>query len=559
MQHCEKTVYLTDTHCADCGEQLKEQHTLKTVQELQPNILNDLKLYSPDADIITGKITFMYYYKRISTKGDSKKQYGYWWVSVEDLNENVFQLSIDGESESFKALKEGDVVSLISPTEYTLHYKIVDAKDKKTVKNNLFSPAVVAHNTNGQRSVIDNVLFPKNKTEVWFYIPLAVIVFCITLFGFHSHIGLAVFIMVLFTVPCLIWEIKRSKRVDEIALDHYQSVQKVVKAVLSITLEDLGYDKYARLPEPSDVVCVSCHCRIKNNVAHCYHCGAVQQKDVDFDLITDEQKAAITHIPIADFQLQLMRDYTLKSSTPYVHRNVLVKNEKGELQHECVLARVIDKVHKSDENKYTTTPRNEGNVRLSYLTAQNDDGITSKKIDQSFEGQLILETADFSILIVPVNKAIFESVDQGHWIFYAQSTVNMSQSKQQYQEAAYNLSTSTSFASKSVTKYSYITNDWMVLLLLTIAIIGKFLFTDADYIHVIEIAPFLDYGVYISEDITNLPLILFGVFFAGLSILTSVYALINGAKQKRSVAALYEKIATFKKDRKQIQQQINKL
>ncbi|MBQ4833147.1 hypothetical protein J8L70_07835 [Pseudoalteromonas sp. MMG010] len=574
MQHCQQPIYVSDSHCSECGDALRQKRTLKTALDLQSDLFDELKQYYSNPVVITGKVTSMDYYKRKYSSSNTNLMYGFWWLNVEDAQGNTTQISINAEVDGFKSLKKGDVVSLISPSECTLNHRVAYAEDRRIVKHNVFAPAVVLHNDEGQRSHQDSLLNAGDRPSSWLFLVTFFAVLLGLIFAVDVPGGPATAAAAILSVIVLIFELNRTAKLHKRDLARYESVKKVVKSVLSMSMYDFGYDYYMRPAKDNDVICIGCQQRISGDVAHCYRCGVKQKKAVLLDKANDEsaqvsselEKAIGSHTTysVADYQQQLMDEYSLKYVTPYIHKNVLAKHDKGEVQVDCMFAKVIDKVQKSnvDHSKthYTTTTRTDTYVGNSFRGSSYKTHVeTYERRNSSLQGQLILETSDYKVLKLSVAEDLLGSADVGDWVFYAQSYIQMDDSRDGYREVAYNVSKDVMFKSQAITEYGYRANEWVVWTLLICAVIATFVFDRGDYDGLLNAMSFIPYSRFVDEMITYLPLGIFAVFLGVITIWASIHAIGNSNRQKRSIAKLYTLMGKFKSDFKQIKERISQL
>lgn len=567
MQHCKQAIYVTDNHCADCGEQLKEKRTLKTALELKPDLLTDLRKYHPKAYVITGKITSMHYYKRKYSDKESNLFYGYWWLTLEDREGCVHQLSVDSEAKYLKSLVKGDVLSLIITEPYQLNHPIANNNDKKIVCNNTFAPLVVAHKTDSQYSAIHKSVSPKDKKTAIMWLLVFLGVFFGAIFGSNLKLEVVAGIAITLSVLTFIWELTHAKKLQKIDQARYETTKQEIDSLLHITYKQLGYDWYTRAQQKNDIFCTGCNKRISNSVEYCYWCGdkkVIATKSMATADSEEQVKSGDIINNVAQLELQLMQEYSFEYSSKYTHKNVLVSNDKGTIHHECTLAKVVDKIQHVDVDhsvtSYSNTTRTDTYQRGIFQKSEYDTTYTHyESRSSSLTGLLILETADYSILKLTVSENMLASVDVGDWYFYATSLVEMKDSQDNYLEYAHNVTKDIVYKGESVTKYGYVSNEILVFILFIAATICTFVFDEKDYIPLLKTVPLPEFVLRSITDITYAPLALFGVFMGITIIWSSLHWLTNTVKQKRSVAKLRKKIATFKKDFNTIKQKISQL
>ncbi|TMN71983.1 hypothetical protein CWB85_08975 [Pseudoalteromonas sp. S1727] len=578
MQHCQQAIYVTDNHCADCGEKLNEKPQLLSVEDIHPGVLDKLKKISPDAQMLTGIIKSMFYYKRQYKNANDNMLYGFWWLEVEDKNGVMHQFNIDAEKEILADLKKGDTITVFQPTQLFLTHKIATKEAKRKVLNNDFYPIVTAHFASSQRRSWDSAVNDKyqGSTGLWFIISLVMMI------GLLCFTELEFLHATLLTLPVLIgilfMEIRRNKKEKLKKYTFYNYAKEVAEQILSTSKHQLGYDRLSRAHTNADIMCSGCQKRISSEALHCYECGEKQPHNTSDSpektahLSSNNEHVAHVTKPssIAELETELMREFSSEYNNTYTHKNILGRNESGKIFHQTMLGKVIDKSQdaKSSQSERTvtrtyTTETYRGGVHVDTNETVHTD--TYRNRHTSLSGELTLSTASGKIYTLNASEDIIGSVDLGDWIFYAYSNLETTHYNERYREYCHNITKQLNYQSSSVTEFSMSKGVGLTILLGIIAAACTAYFEPRDYFRAMkEFLPAntlwqLEQYPFILDNIHFFPIALFCLFILLVAPIATIYAMINSSRLGRSVSKLKKMISKFQREYESVAQRINKL
>lgn len=588
MQHCQNTVYATDLHCSDCGEALEQKREMHTVEELNPNLLVDVRQYSPQASVVTGVIRSMYYYKRRHKTSKDDMLYGFWWLDVEDKNGKIHQFSVDAEKDVIANLQKGNVITAFQDTPLRLNYRIASNEAAKVVKNNRYMPIVIVHYADQQYRSWDKSInkYYAGGTVAW--LVASIIMFLVMLFAAKLEFLHALFATLPVTIGVFIAEHNYHKKAKARKEAHYNAICAATDVIHSTTQHQLGYHMLARTPSKSDVICISCQQRISKDAAHCYCCGVKQTLEAlppvaEQSPGTEVQSLSLPHavapmsvqptsvnpVSIAELEHAVMQEYSVDYRTDYVHKNVWARDENGTIRHRAVLGRVLDKAqsaHAKETQRIVTTTETKKTYRGPEHIATDVTKRTEVYRNRSttLNGEIALETISGEPYIFKAGEDLLGSVDIGDWIYYAYSDVNTERYSEYYREYAVNISKDIHYGHSSVERFGMV-HGYTRMVLLGLTSVGlAWYFEPRDFYPLINsVVP--DAGIKL---LNQFPMVVkhFDMFPVALVILLGVvtavwgliYSQVNTSRLKRSVKKLEAMLNKFSKERGKVTEQINK-
>ncbi|QLJ10244.1 hypothetical protein [Pseudoalteromonas sp. JSTW] len=585
MQHCQNTVYATDLHCCDCGEALEQKRQMHTVEELNPDLLAEVKHYSPQACTITGVVKSMYYYKRRYKTNNDDMLYGYWWLEVEDKHGHIHEFSVDAEKEVIANLQKGNVITAFQPSPLTLNYRIANNDAIKVVKNNRFMPIVIVHFADQQYRSWDSSINRVYTGGTVLWLVLGFITFLVMLFAAKLEFVPALLATLPVAIGVFIAEHKYHKKAKAKKEAHYDAILAATDVMLSTSQNQLGYHMLARLPSKSDVICISCQQRISKDAAHCYCCGVKQHVEPVASVLADDEQStenqtvsaerkAESHLvkptTIADLEHAIMGEYSLDYKTNYVHKNVWARNEKGTIRHRAVLGKVLDKAQSAHANETretvttteTTTTYRGGNYVGTDVTERVQ---VYRNRSTTLKGEIMLETASGEPYIFKAGEDLLGSVDVGDWVYYAYSDVETQRYSKYFREYAVNVSKDIKYDYSSVKRFGMVHGfNRMVMLGLTSIGLAWYLDPQDFYPLVNALVPdagieLLDQYPQVVEHLDGFPVVVFIVLSVVTGLWGFMYSLANGTRLKRSVKKLESTITKFSKEYGNILERIKKL
>jgi len=560
MLHCEKEVFISDDYCGECGEVLENNLSLKTIEEIDSGILSELKSLYKSAYIITGEVVSSYYYKRKYKDKENNLIFSYWWLTILDKSGAIVKISLEAKSFDNENIQKGDVITLLKPRLFTLAYKICDKKDKLIVTNNEIAMCFVTYKDEFQNAILHPDLKPEKPVPtIWIFLSIAT--FLGTFLGTFFYNGIsdenalnALIISVLATISFGIIELLINKESYDLKVSQYETIKKTIKNIGNISLEQLGYNTFSREKSESDVICFQCKCRINSGIEFCYLCGNKQNHILNLE---SNSESAILNIPlkVADIENDLKQTYYLNYTSSYIHKNVLVFNDKGKINHQCILSKVIEKNvndYVSDQTIITETTTNyeTRNDRGDFRGSRNEVSTKSKRTrTTNLYGSLLLESHNNKNHTLHLSEQILGSTDVGDWLIYASSTVLMDDSADNYDELVINLSKNKYYKTDTVLNYDYKSGVVFMILLLLLSVGLTFFIEPSKYL------PLLSY----QEDIKYLPLAIFTIFAFGVKVMSSIYAASNKKRLKNSLGKLKNHIDLFKKNKGEIMGEIKNI
>lgn len=577
MQHCQQAIYVTDNHCADCGEQLKEKPQLLSVEDIHPGILDDLKNIAPDAQLLTGIIKSMFYYKRRYKNSNDNMFYGFWWLEVEDTKGVIHHFNIDAEPEILADLKKGTAITVFHPGAMILTHKIAAKDAKQRVTNDDFYPIVIAHYDKKQHRSWHESINKDFQSSYFLWFLISLIMMVGLLFFTELEFLHATFITLPVLIGVLLMEISNNKKNKVKTHTRYDHATKIADKILDTTKRQLGYNMLSRLHNSADIVCIGCQKRISSDAHYCYDCGEKQPthiedtKDSIAPLSRCDQQISevIKPTTIAEFEAKLMSEFSTEYTKNYTHRNVLGRNESGKIIHQAILGKVIDKSQqaKSSQSERAVTRTETTNIYRGGMHVDTSERSTTeiyRNRNTSMRGQITLSTANAEPYVFNADEDIIGSVDLGDWIFYAYSDIDTTRYHSYYREYCHNLTKQLDYHTRSVTEFSMTKGIGWTITLGIVAVGCTAYFTPRDYSSFIaEFIPRtaitqLEKTPILIDNLHFLPVILFSIFVLTAAFLASGYAMINSSRLTRSVSKLKKTIAKFRKEYDTITDRINK-
>lgn len=578
MKHCQSTVFHGDKYCADCGEVLSSVPKKHSVEDVCPDIFDEVRQYYKEAEAKTGRVLESRLYKRFSKNSSQNLEYSYWWIKLETNQGEIIETSISAEHKYTASISRGDILTLYYPTTMNLLYK--KSRDaKKFVKDDQAVPCVVVHSDDGQCYTVENLYPSPSKKTAWLWI-IAGILSAIPLFNASRSgsepawvISIAVALIVLFL------ELKRNKKKFALATAQHEALNASFKKLLEVTKYQLGYNNIERPKQSSDVICIQCNTRLPENSGYCICCGnqnAVQEppaitaqraSSAEFAAIGSvepiheasntkhevaqrehEQVASTpTSVSVSDIQRRLDEIYSYYSQGQYIHHYALSGARHWTLTNEFILARVQSKsvnADVSDVTHHTTTTTETKHYRgnnYQYSTYDKEHS-SYRNRSSTLKGKVILEYVSGKTETFTLSEDILGDVDVGDWLAIADSYLDCEDNYHYYFEYAYNISKDKEYNDRSFANYSDVqgTNAWWGwnILFFIAGITGVF----------------VNLEVLISISIIGA--ILFNVF-ALCKRITSSFK--NKRQRKTLLKPLQVRVSEFKDSLQQLQKQLNVL
>ncbi|MCT8985800.1 zinc ribbon domain-containing protein [Shewanella phaeophyticola] len=359
MKHCTTALTIEDHFCPDCGDNIENLVTIKSVIALHPDMIDDLKVHCPDATIYTGWVEKTHHYKRrYKSRGSHSETlyYSYWFLTLNNENGEQKTISISSEDSSLDRVAKDDIITILMPTNYSANHPLADKDDAKTVTHNELAPVVVFHRDSGQESIrepgyrVDGF----SKANIFFN---AFIFCCIVGFaGLYFEVypfKLGALLTVIVTIIIgSIWSSHRTK-VFEAETARLAEIKKTTKRILGVSIDDMGYEQRARKAKKDDVFCPHCDALNDSQHRYCSSCGALQANDMVDELVsaasvtsngqdmthslTEAGSRSIEPVPSSrritrqEKILQTCHPFIMSNESDYIHKHVLVSNFPAQL------------------------------------------------------------------------------------------------------------------------------------------------------------------------------------------------------------------------------------
>lgn len=473
MQHCQSTVYFGDRYCADCGEQLEFVPKCVGVDEVDPNILNEVKAYYPNARAVTGQVLDSRYYKRRSRGSNHDVEYAFWWIKLRTSDEQIVETSISAESQYTQSIGRGDILTLYYPTEMTLYHKVQGKEAKRFVKDNAAVPCVVVHKEEGQTYTIENIYPRPQKKTAWLWLVLGALV-AFYLFNYQRMPRNTIFaISALAAVATLLLEMSRNKTKFAKAIKKHDALNTSFQQLLGIHRYQLGYTNIARVPQKSDVICTSCNTRLPDDAHFCFHCGASQmiveapllshqnqeQGSGENELVVSETPEVNARFSVSEVYAHLSEQYLFQTDSKYLHRHVLTADREAKVTNEFMLGKVIAtdvKNSVSDITTVTTTTTETQHYRGGYYSHSTHQTKESRFRSRSSDlrGKIKLELVNGDTYTLSVQEQILGDIDVGDWIAAADSDIRFAEENHYSFEYFYNITKDKVFHFNGLETYS---------------------------------------------------------------------------------------------------------
>lgn len=575
MKHCQSTIFHGDKFCADCGEVLSSVQKKYSVEDVCPDIFDEVKQYYKEAEAKTGRVLQSRLYKRFSKSSSRNLEYSYWWIKLQTNQGEIIETSISAEHKYTTSIGRGDILTLYYPTTMTLLYK--KSRDaKKFVKDNQAAPCVVVHGDDGQCYTVENIYPSPSKKTPWLWI-VAGILSAITLFnGSRSASESAWVVSIAVALIVLFLELKRNKKKFAFATAQHEALNASFNKLLKVTKYQLGYNNLERPKQSSDVICIQCNARLPENTRYCTCCGnqsAVQvppaittqyASNAEFGAVEPTLEAsetnhevaqrehvqfasAPTSLSVSDIQRRLDEIYSYHSQGQYTHHYALSGARHWTLTNEFILARVQSKsvnADVSDVTRHTTTTTETKHYRgNNYQYSTYDTRHSSyRNRSSTLKGKVILEYVSGKTVTFTLSEDILGDVDVGDWLAIADSYLEREDNYHYYFEYAYNISKDKEYKDRSFANYSDVQGanawwGWNILFFIT-SIAGMFANSDA------------------LLSISVIGAILFNVFALCKRITSSSK---NMRQRKTLLKPLQAKVSEFKESLQQLKKQLNVL
>jgi len=470
-QCCNTQLYISDSHCPECGIEVETPPTLQSVFTLDTTIGES---YQGLGQSFTGRVIDTYYYTR--SNGDLSS--GYLWITLlTDKNEQK-KFSVQGESETFQNIKVGDVLSIVASEEITQHHS-TSRSDRKIVTHNSSPAIIVLHKEdNSNVSSVESCLEVAGEASpsapsCWIaaIISLGIIWMMYNSWGVEPtsywFMGACAF-----PIICILLARSATKtdKANQILVDQ---VEEARQKVMNIYYSALGYERYARPTSPLDTICSACDKAINHLSVFCCHCGeaqikqcATEQLATPISQINANHAAETTVISVAEKEQNgetsvvnnvvnintptqtvrehnaaIFAEYGMQEQYEYIHKHTLSANKAHQTNTACRLVRVLDKhmgvnVNQGvQETTYTTEYKN----RYGTVVDSKDETTYRAYRDVYLEGFLIIEDKDGNINKFSSNAAILKLTNIGDLILIGESTITRAEKTEHFLEYVYNI------------------------------------------------------------------------------------------------------------------------
>ncbi|PKH54556.1 hypothetical protein CXF83_18820 [Shewanella sp. Choline-02u-19] len=596
MPHCSSPLFINDIFCPDCGDKIETPPSIKPLTQQIPDILDNLKTHCPYASVYTGWVEKTHHYQRVYRSGGNDSQtlyYSYWFLTLNNEQNEPMTISISSEDSSFDSVAKGDVMTFLQPTSYSLNYKLANDADRNIVTHNEAATAVVFHRDSGQESILESAYDVEEFST--FSILLSTLFWSCAaaasgMFFELYTIEIAATLAALVTLVWSTYRISSKTKTFKAETTRLDEIECTIKRILSVSVTGMGYDRRDRPSNHSDVYCIRCEHLLDSNYHYCHCCGESQVSVMaeepsrlaqnalenqtnlghnDTNVAIQSHALAansvnVTPITKANGQRMTRRDKIIQVCAPFAtvektehqHKHIFAKNYQCVLSTSSNIVRVTDKevgTSVSDDTNFTTTTtrtdyRNGyGNVRSEYKTETS----SHRQRNSNLYGELIVETPEGEVHSFKAVRSLLGSTDVGDWILLGSSKIESTTDKIGYDEFYYNISKDNLIEPESLTSWGRVSSksQTIVILMLALAVASTIYFHDIMNI-VGPLVPELIWNLVFG--LTNLltlpinytPMVLFSLFFVVVLVVAKMYA--NNTKRKLH-SALKPLQATLKK------------
>jgi len=576
-QCCNTPLYISDSHCPDCGTEVEAPPILKSAFTIDPTIDESYQGSTPS---FTGRVIDTYYY----TRSNSALSSGYLWITlITDKNEEK-KFSIQGESETFQNIKVGDVLSLVAPYIITQHHQ-VNRSDRKIVTHDN-SPAIIVYHRVDNTNISSVEPCLSNPGEVspspgscWFAALLGMGLVWAMHFKWNVEPTSWWFIgACIFPVICILLarSASKSNKVNQAIAD---SVEDARLKVMNIYYSELGYERHTRPGSHLDIICSSCHNSINHLSLFCCHCGVQQNKQSSAEQlaapISDvtenaaEETSNLSIVPetkseepltsnvinmnaptqtVREHNAAIFSQFDLDEEFDYVHKHALSFNKAHQVTTTCRLVRVIDKHMGVNVNQgvHETTHRTEYKNRYGVVVDTKDQTTYRSYRDVYLEGFLIIEDKNGAIIKFSSNAAILKLTNVGDLILIGESTMKREDQTHYLLEYVYNVNKDKKVDNLSQSLSTYYPS-YPIL-----SVLNLFLFPVLLVLASLAIATVVD-----SNIVTTLAALgVFGIGAFYYCLFPLVFASQNTGNKKHLLPNLLSKLQECVKNRKTILEEI---
>ncbi|MEI5637661.1 MULTISPECIES: hypothetical protein [unclassified Pseudoalteromonas] len=553
MNHCNAPIYINESYCGHCGETLPEEIKLTSVAELLPEVIKNIKGYYPDFQSITGTVLSTYLYKRRYTNGNNDLTYSYWWVELEDREGLRYHTSVSAEDEFFRDIKRGDVLTLVQPAPYSLNYPVVGKQAQTTVNNSSSPGAVINHMEEMQKYQLQSAFQPEPQSTSFLWLLLSgIMFFCLYGTGLLAP-QLAAILSAVCAVGVYLFESNSRKKSYQKRVEKYNALVDSLSQMLQVSRDELGYHLAHRSVAESDIFCFSCHKRIPDTLSFCPGCG---------ESIANSRDAGNAK----ELEQKLMEQFSMAYDEPYVHRNALYSNSKGDVLCRMFLGRVVAKpldANVSDVETLTTTTIRTDHYRGGYFNHSSYETETERhrQRDSNISGQLMVQIAGDEIAEFTFAEDVIGVCDIGDWVVFAYATPQLNHDSRLCREYIYNISKEQHCSTNSFIHHSFTASLGVWFTLAVVALVSNFVLTLPDYAGLLNTLyhPILDPVYQVPWIIENVPLAVFALLSAIWAVQGSIYIVTNKRKRKKILAPLRAKLNKFEQSIEEVITTIKKL
>ncbi|MDO6639733.1 hypothetical protein Q4557_07135 [Shewanella sp. 5_MG-2023] len=516
MHHCGNDFYIQDEFCTQCGEELNEAREATQVLDLQPRLFEELSQSCPEPTLFTGRLKKSYYYKRHVSNARLNMTNSYWWITLENSQGEIKQISIDAENTAFDSMRVGDVITVLEPDTITLSFKINSGSEQFITNNNL-AASVILHNDDGQLSTITKH-YDDTEPSISSAVSMGFLLFffstlLIFLMSKNGEVSLLSSILIS-TFSMTAWYVTREKNYLN-NLQRKERVQTVISQVNNISKYQLGYHRFERLNKDNDVLCIRCDHRIHADICFCNHCGYHQKTPLVTQVINDTEKVAVEEdndaaqcngsttlmLPqvapldptpqknIREMRLTKMKEFYFNHTQKYLYRHVLRKNKQHHGSSWCYMVQVIDRNMTTNisDKTYTQTVR----IYNEYSNSNSYETRTYRTRESELSGKITVEDGEGELFEQWLPESILSQTDVGDYLLIGYSQLRRGQDQITYGQYFLNLNKGRFKKPESVLSYGKISEISKCVVALSAAATVASMFVLAPEARVIPLIIFL--------------------------------------------------------------------
>lgn len=464
-------IYLGDKFNSNTGKPLATIPKVKTLDEIQPEAVTQLKKFFPDGAVYTGVVDRVFYYRRLNksingniivnyanktvNKTVTNEAFSYFWIDLRDSDGNVHHFSVNAEDEAFQNLKKGDILTAIFFESVTLSYKVERGEAQRIVSHDRMVCAAIVHDDTQNIPYIHPQYVPEERNEYTIALVAGFIGLIIGWFSLGFVMGFVVSAVAGFAT-CPIDIARNRKRFKENE-EAFNAIESIVGQLATVSKRDLGYEFLKRPKHRADVICVECDSRISPTFSYCVYCGAKQTSSdaevastssessqktlaaMESEDVTPEMQQAkaspqntSSRNTISAIEDALLAEFTINYKKEYTQKANFFFEDKTMVNVTCIMAKVLDRHNEVDvsnssntvDNRYVVDIYRNYSDDLSLYDRSETRGLVTKTNTRSskMNSLFVLQLEGGKVIQTQLPDDISADLDVGDWFVLAEYT-----------------------------------------------------------------------------------------------------------------------------------------